>query len=185
VQSKYQKNIEGIRRGAYSREQLVKLRANAVALVTKGEDEAKRVVEEIDRATPTDKEIVFMGFCPGADFENRMDLDWKKKGVCTFVFWESDQQRERFENIWPGDLIVLKKRHQFGKTMLLYGHGRVVGVKYDNEGRRFLEMKWSDQEEIIEVPLMACNSTVDVRSIEKVEGAMPAEFFTWLGDSKK
>lgn len=182
---KYKKTIEGIGRGTYSRSDLVKLRSNAVAMHAKGDTDAKAVIEEIDRATPTDKEIVFMGFCPGADFDNRMDIEWKEKGLCTFVFWESDQQRDRFENIWPGDLIVLKKRHQFGRTMLLYGHGRVTGVKHDPDGRRYLEMNWSRQEEVIEVPLMACNSTVDVRSMERVEDEMPPKFFGWLNFSKK
>lgn len=182
---KYKKTIDSILRGSYSRADLVKLRANAAAMYAKGDEDAKSVIEEIDRATPTDKEIVFMGFCPGADFDNRLDLEWKEKGVCTFVFWESDQQRDRFENIWPGDLIVLKKRQQFGKTMLLYGHGRVVGVKHDHDGRRYLEMNWSTQEKVIEVPLMACNSTVDVRSMEKVEDEMPPEFFAWLKSGKK
>lgn len=177
---KYQKTIDTILRGNYSRADLVKLRANAAALFAKGDNDAKRVVEEIDRATPTDKEIVFMGFCPDANIENRMDLEWKQKGVCTFVFWDSDQQRERFESIWAGDLLVLKKRQRFGKTMMLYGHGRVVGVKHDPEGKRYLEMKWSTQENVIEVPLMACNSTVDIRSMERVEEEMPPEFFAWL-----
>lgn len=177
---KYKKTIESIRRGAYSRADLVKLRANALEMYKKGDSEATVVISEIDKTSPQDKEIVFMGFCPGANIENRMDTEWKEKGVCTFVFWESEQQRERFENIWPGDLLVLKKRQQFGKTMQLYGHGRVTGIKHDGDGLRYLEMKWSKQEQVIAVPLMACNSTVDVRSIERVEDEMPPEFFSWL-----
>ena len=74
-----------------------------------------------------------MGFCPGANFDNRLDIEWKEKGICTFIFLRSEQQLERFNDIWPGDLIVLKKRHQFGKTMLLYGHGRATGIKYDQD----------------------------------------------------
>jgi hypothetical protein len=46
-------------------------------------------------------------------------------------------------------------------------------------------MNWSNQKEIIEVPLMACNSTVDVRSIEQVEDEMLTEFFTWLNSGQK
>lgn len=42
-------------------------------------------------------------------------------------------------------------------------------------------MGWSVQDEIIEVPLMGCNSTVDIKSIEALEGGIPLEFFKWLG----
>lgn len=177
---KYQEKIDKIRSGAYTRSQLIQMRSNAEALQKKGDTAAAAVIAEIDIATPTDKTIVFMGFCPGANFDNRLDLDWKEKGICTFIFLRSEQQVERFNEIWPGDLIVLKKRQQFGKTMLLYGHGRATGVKYDQDNNRYLEMDWSAQDQIIEVPLLACNSTVDLRTIERVEAEMPIEFFNWL-----
>ena len=64
--------------------------------------------------------------------------------------------------------------------MTLYGHGRVRLVVYDDNDRRYLQMDWSDQNEIIEAPLMGCNSTVDIRTIEAVEDAMPEEFWSWL-----
>lgn len=64
--------------------------------------------------------------------------------------------------------------------MKLYGFGRVSGIAYDNDQVRYLEMDWSDQEETIEVPLMGCNSTVDIRTIETVENEMTEEFYTWL-----
>jgi hypothetical protein len=32
-----------------------------------------------------------------------------------------------------------------------------------------------------EVPLMACNSTVDIKLMSQVEEQMPEEFFEWLG----
>ena len=177
---KHQKAIDRIRSGGYSRAELVKLRSNAESMYKKGDSDAEIVMDEIDKASPMDKTIVFMGFCPGADFDNRLDIEWREKGVCTFIFHESEQQVERFENIWPGDLVVLKKREKFGKTMLLYGHGRVTGVKNDQEQNRYLEMSWSSQQEIIEVPLMGCNATVDVRSIEQVEAEMPPKFYAWL-----
>jgi hypothetical protein len=177
---KYQDKIDKIRSGAYTRSQLIQMRSNAEALQKKGDTDAAAVIAEIDTATPTDKTIVFMGFCPGANFDNRLDLDWKEQGICTFIFLRSEQQVERFNEIWPGDLIVLKKRHQFGRTMLLYGHGRATGVKYDQDNNRYLDMDWSTQDQIFEVPLMACNSTVDVRTIERVEAEMPIEFFSWL-----
>lgn len=177
--------IDRIRAGAYSRAELARLRANAEAKRAAGDADAAGVIAEIDQATPSDREIIFMGFCPGADVANRLDFEWKAKGICTFVYWESEHQRERFEAIRPGDLIVLKKRHQFGKTMLVSGHGRVKAVRRDDQGRPFLEMDWASQEEVLEVPLMACNSTIDVRSIDQVEAQMPEAFFDWLGWSRQ
>jgi len=177
---KYKKEIEKIRSGAYTRAQLSKIRSNAEIKLHKGDVDAGAVIDEIDRTSPTDKTMVFMGFCPGADFDNRQDIAWKDKGICTFIYYDSAIQVERFSNIWPGDLIILKKRHVIGKTMKLYGHGRVTGVQYNQDNRRFLEMNWSSQNEIIEVPLMACNATVDIRTIEQVEADMPDAFFKWL-----
>lgn len=177
----HQKAIEKIRSGEYSRAELVRLRDNAEALLKRGDESVVAVIAEIDKATPADKTIIFMGFCPDANFDNRLDIDWKAKGICTFDFLQSERQLERFNGIWPGDLIVLKKRQQFGKTMLLYGHGRAAGVEYDQANIRYLVMDWSAQDDIIEVPLMGCNSTVEVRTIEQVEAEMPAAFFHWLG----
>ena len=64
--------------------------------------------------------------------------------------------------------------------MKLYGHGRVKAVAYDDDQIRYLKMDWFDQDQVIEVPLMGCNSTVDVKSIEMVEDEMPQEFYEWL-----
>lgn len=177
--------LDRIESGGYTRAELIKLRANAEVRRQRGDPVASAVVAAIDRGVPIDRSVVFMGFCPGASFDNRRDIEWKAKGICDFTFAESKHQLARFNNIWPGDLIVLKKRQEFGKTMRLYGHGRVVGVKYDANGARFLEMNWSAQGEIIEVPLLGANSTVDVRTIERVEREMPASFFEWLGISQQ
>ena len=121
-----------------------------------------------------------MGFCPGATIENRLDIEWKEKGICTFVFIESERQLEKFNDIFTGDLIVLKKIHQFGKTMQLFGHGRVKSWAYDEDGNRYLIMDWAPQDEIIEVPLMGCNSTVDIKTRDTVDSYMPTEFYEWL-----
>lgn len=177
---KYQDVIDRIRKNNYARSELLKLRTNAKSKDDSGDSDAHMVVKEIDATTPTDTHIVFMGFCPGADFDNRLDIEWKEKGICTFIYLESEHQLERFKNIWPGDLIVLKKRHQFGKSMRLYGHGRVTAAKYDADRNRYLDMNWSIQDRVIEVPLMGCNSTVDIRTIEQVESEMPQEFYEWL-----
>ncbi|MCL6272334.1 hypothetical protein M3P05_20670 [Sansalvadorimonas sp. 2012CJ34-2] len=104
----------------------------------------------------------------------------EKNNICRFDYLESKHQVERFNSICKGDRVILKKREQFGKTMKLYGHGRVTSIAYDNDNIRYLNMDWSDQDEIIEVPLMGCNSTVDTKSIEQVEDEMPEQFYNWL-----
>lgn len=179
----HEKLINNIRNGIFSRKELQAIRKNAEYLLKNGRPSASTVINEIDLACPSDEKIIFMGFCPNADIANRLDIEWKGKGICTFDFPESEVQLARFNDIWPGDLIVLKKRQVFGKTMQLYGHGRVTGIKYYHENNRYLEMKWSNQDEVIEVPLMGCNSTVDVKNIEQVHAEMPDAFYTWLGNS--
>jgi hypothetical protein len=178
---KHQKTIDRIRERKYSRADLTNLRENVLRRLASGDKEAQFVIDAIEQATPTDQYIVFMGFCPGAEFENRQDIGWKKDGICTFAYHDSEQQVERFANIHVGDLVVLKKRHKFGETMQLYGHGRVTGIRYDSGNHRYLTMNWSDQATVIEVPLMGCNSTVDIRSVAAVADEMPESLYEWLG----
>jgi hypothetical protein len=177
---KYQSVVDGIKNGHMSRADLVKLKINAENKLAQGDLEAKDVLLAINNAKPSDSYIVFMGFCPNADFNNRLDTEWKEEGICRFDYLESTQQLERFNTICTGDLVVLKKREQFGKTMKIYGHGRVKSVAYDENNIRYLVMNWSSQNGIIEVPLMGCNSTVDIRTIERVEDEMPEDFYQWL-----
>jgi hypothetical protein len=179
---KYQKQLDSLRNRTYSRTEIVTLRKNVVAAVKRGDSDAKMLLDEIDVASPADDSVIFIGFCPGATFDNRQDIEWKDKGICTFTYLESEIQLERFAEIHPGDLIVLKKREQFGKTMKLYGHGRVRGIQYDESGNRYLAMNWSAQDRVIEVPLMACNSTIDVRTMAQVETAMPDSFWHWINE---
>jgi hypothetical protein len=176
----YKKIIDNIRSKKYIRSELMQMRANVEIKCQSGDKDALIVLDEIDRAEPLDDFVVFMGFCPSASMENRLDMDWKKQGVCTFDFLESEHQLKRFNSIWPGDLIILKKRQVFGETMQLYGHGRVSSIQHNLNGKRHLIMNWSTQEEIIEVPLMACNSTVDIKQIAQVKDVMPDSFFEWL-----
>jgi hypothetical protein len=176
---KYDNAIERVKNGNMSRADLVKLKVNADDKYIKGDSEAKYVLDAINNAAPTDSFILFMGFCPGGNFSNRLDIEWKEQGICRFDFHESEHQLNRFNTICKGDLIVLKKREQFGKTMKLYGYGRVSGIAYDENQIRYLEMNWSSQADEIEVPLLGCNSTVEIRSIEVVEDEMPKEFFDW------
>ena len=177
---KYDKQIKMIRSGSMSREKMAKMRRNAERCLKEGEQDAQAVLNELDRGKPCDEKFVFMGFCPGASFENRLDTEWKNKEICTFTFTESEHQLERFHDIFREDLIILKKRQEFGKTMRLYGHGRAKSWAFDDDGNRYLIMNWSSQEEVLEVPLMGCNSTVDVKTRDYVEGQMPEEFYEWL-----
>lgn len=171
--------------GSMSRAELKKLKINAERKLSQGDEDAALIIEAISVAQPEDDYILFMGFCPGADFNERLDVEWKENGICRFDYIESEVQLERFTRVCTGDLVVLKKREVFGKTMKLYGHGRVMKICYDNKNIRYLEVDWSNQEEIIEVPLMGCNSTVDIKSMEDVEDEMPGCFFEWLSFTEK
>ena len=177
---KYQKMIEKINSGTMSRKDLADLKINAEKILNNGDLSAKDVLSAINNASPADAYILFLGFCPDADINNRLDTEWKEKGICRFDYRESEQQAARFDTICKGDLVVLKKREIFGKTMKLFGYGRVASVAYDENNIRFLVMNWSEQTAIIEVPLMGCNSTVDIKSIDTVENEMPDEFWNWL-----
>lgn len=181
VNPNIEKTLERIRQNNYSRAELSRIRANAEAKLLEGNRDAELIITAINQAKPTDDFIVFMGFCLGGSLDNRLDIEWKDKGICTFHYLESQGQLDDFNSILVGDLIVLKKRHQFGKTMQLHGHGRVTGIQHDTAGNRFLQMGWSDQNDIIEVPLMGCNATVDIRTMDKVEAEMPEAFWDWLG----
>jgi len=64
--------------------------------------------------------------------------------------------------------------------MRVYGYGLVTGITKDDKGNRVLKVDWSSQEQVIEVPLMGCNATIDIRTINKVRAEMSDEFFEWL-----
>lgn len=177
---KYRKALDRVSSGTMKRNELTSLKQNAEELLAKGDLAAKDVLSAINFAKPSDTYILFMGFCPGADINERLDIEWKENGICRFDYLESEHQLDRFNTIYAGDLVVLKKREKFGKTMKLYGHGRVKSISYDDDLTRYFIMDWSDNSEIIEVPLMGCNSTVDKKSIDSVNREMPIEFFEWL-----
>jgi len=179
---KYQKMLDRINSGKESRSNLRKILNNAETMFKNGDDEAKAIIEAINIATPSDTYILFMGFCPDANIENRLDIEWREKGICTFDWEESEGQMAAFQEIRVGDLVVLKKIQVFGKTMEVSGHGRVKSISQDEKGHNHLIMNWSDQQKTIEVPLMGCFSTVNIKSMEKVEEQMPEEFFEWLNN---
>lgn len=178
---KYNKILEKISNGTMSRADLQSLKLNAIDKFVNGDQDAEKVIAAISVARPVDAYILFMGFCPNADFNDRQDTEWKERGICRFDWPESGVQQDRFDSICTGDLVVLKKREKFGKTMKVYGHGRVISIAYDSDNIRYLGMNWSEQSEVQEVPLMGCNSTVDIRSMDVVEEEMPIEFWVWLG----
>ena len=127
-------------------------------------------------------QIIFFDFCPSVDFSKRR-IDGRARGIFEFQCFESKVQVKglaTFATIEIGDLIVLKKRQVIGKTMRVYGYGLVTGITKDNKGNRVLKVDWSSQEQVIEVPLMGCNATIDIRDSDKVRAEMPAKFFEWL-----
>jgi len=181
---KYDKILESIGSGRLNREKLAKIRKNASSKLKEGDMDAQFVLDAINISVPSDDYILFMGFCPDGDVDNRLDVEWKEKGVCCFEWDDSTHQMAAFQEICAGDLVVLKKVEKFGKTMKVFGHGRVKAAAIDENGYRYLKMDWSKQEQVIEVPLMGCGSTVNVKSMEAVEGQMPEDFFDWLSNTK-
>lgn len=179
--NRYAAALARIESGQMSRDELQQLGRNARAKADAGDPDAETVLEAISRAECIDSEYVFMGFCPDALFEKRQDLEWRRQGRCSFDFFEDKAQTARFQRIVAGDLIILKKRHDFGKTMRLYGYGRAKSAARMESGLSIIEVLWSPQDRIIEVPLMGCNTTVDVRSLDALRRSdVPEEFFLWL-----
>ncbi|MBB4223947.1 hypothetical protein [Variovorax guangxiensis] len=177
---KYQATIDQINLGKLTRDELRTMRSRAQAKLDEGDTESRTVLQALDSAVAKDSGIIFMGFCPNGDLTNRLDDEWKRQGICTFDFDDSKDQMNLFRGICAGDLIILKKSEKFGQTMSLHGHGRVVGTDTGPDGRRLLKVNWSPAGLFpSEVPMMGCQSTVNLRSMQTVEGAMPHEFFEW------
>lgn len=175
----YDKILKIISEGKLSRAKLVTVREHAQQKIAKGDLDAWQVLKAVDaQAVPDlEREYAFIGFCPGGDIKNRQDMDWIAKGQCVFNFVDSTHQLERFHKIMPGDTIILKKREQFGETMILSRHGKVKRVV---EPGRVLDVDWCQSDQVIEVPLMGANSTVDIRGIATVEKEMPEQFWSWI-----
>ncbi|MES1979708.1 MAG: hypothetical protein V4451_16840 [Pseudomonadota bacterium] len=180
---KYQSMLDQIQSGRLTRDELAEVRRKAALPKYVNDADTAVILQAIDSAVARDTGIIFMGFCPNAEIANRLDTEWREKGICTFHYDEDPTQIYTFNNICAGDLIVLKKTETFGRTMVLYGHGRVTAVKAEKDGRRYLEMAWSRQDrELPGMPMMGCQATVNLRSMEKVEESLPPEFFAWLGE---
>jgi hypothetical protein len=177
---RYQKTLEQIKLGNLTRADLQTMRVRAQKKLDEGDEEARLVLQALDCAVAKDSGIIFMGFCPNGELANRLDEQWKEHGTCTFDYDDSIDQMNLFRSICAGDFIVLKKSEEFGRTMSLHGHGRVTGTNTGSDGRRHLEVDWSPTPRFAsEVPMMGCQSTVNLRDMKTVENAMPFEFFDW------
>lgn len=184
MNAKDQEILTKLRSTSCFRLELLRLRADAQVRWLQGDLESEKLLDAIDQTKPSDDLTVFMGFCPYGLLKNRLDTQWKTQNICTFDFHKSEIQIRRFNKIFPGDLVILKKREVFAVSMRLYGFGRVENVQTDQSGSRSLLMNWSHQGDEIVVPLMGCNSTVNVKSRAQVGDEMPAHYFDWLDAPK-
>jgi hypothetical protein len=113
--SRYAKQIDDIRAGKFTRAKLAIMETNAKRTLTKGDPVAALVLEAIRQAKPRDLYYVFMGFCPNADLNNRVDGKWREQGICSINLWESagsERQAADFMSIKKGDLVILKKNQR-------------------------------------------------------------------------
>lgn len=180
--------IERIVSGQLSRSEFLNTRNNALKALARAKNDemrnaAQKVIDACDNYAPEPLSAYynFMGFCPGASFDNRQDKAWREKGICDFHFYDSEVQMEEFSKQLPGDWIIMKKIQDFGKTMKLYGFGRIKRRLLDSNKVPYFEVDWNDQDEEIEVPLLGCNATVNMRALGRVEKEMPPKFWEWLG----
>ena len=179
---KYQRKIDEINSGKYSRVELQQIRDNAHRRLLAGDSDAKLVVKAVEEAVPSDRFFIFMGFCPDANVENSQYEEWLSKGICTYHWFKDKVQTEAFENIRVNDLIILKKQNIRRQKMFLHGWGRVKSYRHDKSSRHTLEMEWSQQNQIIEIPLMGATKTVNPKALKGIEEKLPEAFFKWLGD---
>lgn len=176
--------LDGITDGKYTRDRLQKIRENALRKFKEGANEAREIVDAIDRIGPPkiEAQYAFLGFCPGADIERRQDEKMLKNGIYEFDFVSSETQLKRMGRIMAGDTIILKKREVFAETMRIYSHGPVTQVCESKfTGKPYFNVDWITPPEFLEVPLMGCNSTINIRELAHVEESMPKEFWDWLG----
>ena len=178
------KLLQRIQRKEIPRSDLLKIRENAKSLLQKGNAEAAEIIDAINKIGPPKLEAMyaFLGFCPGGDIENRQDDKMLKDGIYEYNDISKVKQLEHLTDIMVGDTIILKKRQTFGKTMRIYSYGPVNEVCESRiTGKPYFRVEWTTPSEFLEVPLMACNSTVNIRDVANVEKSMPEEFWDWLG----
>ena len=177
-----------IRLGGMSRIKMHTYRKNMRVLLNRGVSAAQLVIDAVNQtAVPKiEEKYAFIGFCPGGNFANRLDTFWLTAGICKFDNIQSTHQIGRFAGIHTGDTIILKKMLQWGVSMELFAYGEVLEVKDAKESQLiYFHVDWHEHDEYLIVPAMAARSTVDVRSLEKVEESMPPEFWTWLSSGRR
>ena len=65
-------------------------------------------------------------------------------------------------------------------------YGEVLKVRDAKEPQLiYFHVDWHEHDEYLIVPAMAARSTVDVRSLAKVEETMPTEFWDWLTNGQR
>jgi hypothetical protein len=177
-----------IRLGGMTRNEMHVTRENQRRLLKLGYSAAQLVIDAINQtAVPKiEEKYAFIGFCPGGNFANRLDTFWLTAGICKFDNIKSKHQINRFSRIHKGDTIILKKMLQWGVSMELFAYGEVLEVRDAKETQLiYFHVDWHEHDEYLIVPAMAARSTVDVRSLAKVEDSMPPEFWTWLSSGRR
>lgn len=179
--------LDKIVTGELSRDEFLIIRDNALRIINNPSTEEMRRNAEIVLAAcdrhapePISSHYNFMGFCPGADILRRRDTLWREMDICDFHFYDSPAQMEAFTKQLPGDWIILKKREVFGRTMKLYGFGKITRRRVNENNEVLFDVNWNTQANEIEVPLMGCNATVNMRSLTQVDDGMPQDFWVWL-----
>jgi hypothetical protein len=186
-----QKLIDKLRSGTVSRAAIAAYETNAARARSLGRPWPQDVLDALRQAKPRDLYHVFMGFCPNANINERLDNEWREQSICTMNLWDGpsgERQAADFMNIKVDDLVILKKNQELGITMRLYGHGRVTGIRQSTDptlADHILIMDWSQQAAVIEVPAMACTATVNLRDVDCVDREMPPEFHQWLGKQEQ
>ena len=188
-------NVERIKSGKCSRSEMLRIRENANNLIEmaidkptrENEAKAKEAAEDLSACDshmpePLSSQYNFMGFCPGDDIKRRRDTTWREQGTCYFDFEESEGQVTAFSLQVPGDWIILKKIGECDKTMILYGFGKITKRHIDDTEFTYFDVEWNTQTEEILVPLMGCNSNINMKTLERVKKIMDKEFWAWLSN---
>ena len=177
-----------VRAGKFSRKQMRSIREKAEKMVEDGDMRAQLVIDAVNQtAVPKlEKQYAFLGFCTDGTINSRLDGFWMQAGICKFDNIKNKIQIKQFTSIETGDTIILKKVLDWGVTIELVAYGEVLSrVSSDKTGLPYFHVDWHEHDEYLIVPAMAARSTVDVRSLAKVEGSMPPEFWTWLSSGHR
>ena len=191
-------SIERIVSGKCSRSELLRVREEASNLIKlaidKPTQENKAKAKEADEALlacdsnmpePLSSQYNFMNFCPEGNIKRRSDIMWREQGICNFHFEEIGGQMTAFSLQVPGDWIILKKVQEKDITMALYGFGKITKRLVDKKGFTYFDVSWNDQAQEIIVPLMGCNSNINMKTLDRVKKVMDKVFWDWLSQPFK